>query len=269
MPLTTVAKENLEALANNTYGIEIEFGTHDCQMLSFTHIEVCHIYPEGQDPSKGWKIETDADYTFELVSPILKFVTQGWARNFKDWLMRYLEKKVRDGILLNALVSVGEDSLMNVIRNCFEYDPAQGWTEKPTPKLPTLNLDVAWIGVAELQANLKWFNWDEDTDLEKVLAAERILNSPGAGAYLQSTLGSILVTQSRKHGGLPSGQMNLPLSLTNYVQHQMQYKRTKAWERLLAVDSDMGPSIAKAKARLAEMYPDLAGTPGALPWKAK
>jgi hypothetical protein len=34
----------------NTYGIEIEFGTHDNYALGFTHIEVCMIHP---DDTKG------------------------------------------------------------------------------------------------------------------------------------------------------------------------------------------------------------------------
>ena len=79
-------KQVFDGLANGTYGIEVEFGTHDNQLLSFTHLEVVHLIPPVGLEEHGWKIETDADYTLELVSPTFSTKGTGGLPSIAGWL---------------------------------------------------------------------------------------------------------------------------------------------------------------------------------------
>lgn len=275
-------KEDLEDIAGNTYGIEIEFGTHDCQMLSFTHIEVCRLYAKVSedwstnkwpDPKEnGWTVETDADYTLELVSPILAFKDQAEARRFKADLMRLLERQVRDGILLTKLLYDDDiNSIRGYISMNLAYRPDSGlWSYRDIihDRNPT-ELTVDSINAEDLRDNLAWFNWDEDTDLERVLAARAILDGANGANYWNNAYQSILLIPSRKHGGLPSSQMNLPLTSNAYVTYDVNYKRKKAWERLLGVRVEDAEYKDAMRWRLAMAYPTLAGAEGDPVWKAK
>jgi hypothetical protein len=259
------AKDFLERESDNTYGIEIEFGTHDNQMLSFTHIEVCYIFIPGAGKEKGWKIETDADYTLELVSPILKFRTQEHARIYRDYLMDFLERRVRTGILLKDLVTL----LIADIRTKFTFI-RDTWIF--TPPAEPLELENAWITNPEMVKALSWENWDEDTDLEQVLAARKIAgdefarNPQEANDSMLFRMQNVIVTKSRKHGGLPSSQLNLPLSLEAFVRYQTHFKRNKAWDRLLEINTSTPEYIQKKIRSTLAAYPDLAENPV---WRAK
>ncbi|MGS7838822.1 hypothetical protein ACVMVB_14825, partial [Stenotrophomonas maltophilia] len=57
-----------EALTDNTYGIEIEFCTHDSVIFAFTHIVAGVFNITGTLP---WKLESDSGNVFELVTPPL------------------------------------------------------------------------------------------------------------------------------------------------------------------------------------------------------
>ncbi|MCK9397234.1 MAG: hypothetical protein M0Q44_16815 [Methylobacter sp.] len=265
-------KDDIENIFDNTYGIEIEFGTHNCEMLSFTHIEVWNLYPDPEkyqsDEEKckknGWKIETDADYTLELVSPILQFYDQANARKYKTLLMRFLQQELKNGILITELTK----KIKTFVETDFTYDPASGfWTFALNS--PAVGLIPDFINKVDLIHDLAWFNWDEDSDLEKVLASKKILGSESGTDYRDNTLNSIVLTPSRKHGGLPSSQMNIPLSLDSYVKYDLKYKLSKAWDRLLEVNlsEEKGPVYRKKmKDKLVAAYPGLAGDPV---WKAK
>jgi hypothetical protein len=247
----------IEKEANNTYGIEIEFGTHDSQMLSFTHIEVAYLYPAAAATTDdGWKIETDADYTLELVSPILKFDTQETARNFRDSLMRLLEESVRNGILLGDMMPV----IQKFVQNKFVINGSV-WTY--TPNALQLNLQISWITAKKLQESLSWENWDEDTDLEQVLAfkktiaKERTAGEASADVKTTARMKDVMLTKSRKHGGLPSSQLNLPLQLPAYVFYQTKYKRNNAWKRLWG-DKISSPRYIQEKIdETGNAYPEL------------
>lgn len=273
-------KDTIENIPDNTYGIEIEFGTHNCEMLSFTHIEVCKIYPaEKEDDALAWKIETDADYTLELVSPILLFKTNlekennaKAAREFKAMLMRFLEDRVLKGVLLVKLV----DEIKNFIGK-FNFSLSENeryWICKASDEEPgNLTLSEKYIVAKDsddsLLANLEWFNWDEDTDLRQVLAAKQILASENGQDYWQKTQNTMLLTSCNKNDGLPSSQMNLPLSLAEYVAYGLKFKREKAWMRLLVTPSDYPEYTEKMKLKLIAAYPELAGLPGNPLWKDK
>jgi hypothetical protein len=260
------AKNELENILNNTYGIEIEFGTHDNQMLSFTHIEVCSLFIFGTLKENGWKIETDADYTLELVSPILHFTSQLHARTFKDELMQFLEAEVRNGILLVSLM----EELGRFIKERFAF-PDNVWThiEKGTEIKSDAVLEIGWITNEEMKNALTWENWDEDTDLERVLAARRILEknvSDEADETIAAQMKQVLITKSRKHGGLPSSQLNLPLPLPAFTYYETHYKREKSWERLLEEKTSEDQYIAKKIKELTDAYPLLSKNEV---WKAK
>jgi hypothetical protein len=241
---------------DNTYGIEVEFGTHDNQALSFTHIEVCYLYPQGEAKERGWKIETDADYTLELVSPILKFRDKTTAAKFQEDLMAFLEKEVRTGILLGQLMI----DLDNFIKRLFTF--ANGiWTYAPS--MNALALTISWITSKELVDDLTWVNWDEDTDLERVLAARRITtaelarNAGTSNAATAARMQDVIVTKSRKHGGLPSSQLNLPMRLWVFAHYESYFKRDKAWARLLEENTSKPGYIDKKIAAVKKAYPDL------------
>lgn len=261
----SLAKMILEGMFNNTYGIEVEFGTHDNQALSFTHIEVCYLHPQGLEKSLGWKIETDADYTLEVVSPILLFESAQDARRFKDELMRHLESWVRRGILLGTLMNNLRDFVST--RFTFANDI---WTFAQPQQ--ALDLSITWIESQEMVDSLTWENWDEDTDLERVLAFRRVIeqeitqNAHNANIAMEARMRNILVTKSRKHGGLPSSQLNLPLELWAYVRYEVGYKREKAWKRLLQTETSSQKYIQEKVDELARLYPDLALNPV---WRAK
>lgn len=252
-------------LQYNTYGIEIEFGTHDSQALSFTHIEVCYLYPYGAQHDQGWKIETDADYTLELVSPILQFEREREAVDFRDNLMRQLEMLVRTGIRLEDLMN----RLNEFISVRFVF--GNGIWQYQNNAHP-LNLGIRWIGSRDLANALIWENWDEDTDLERVLAfrritIEEIAQGEGAADLLtQARMKNVIVTKSRKHGGLPSSQLNLPMHLLNFTAYETGNKRNKAWDRLLETEITSAEYIDGKLNELRQMYPQLAENPV---WAAK
>jgi len=270
-------KDEIENISNNTYGIEIEFATHDCEMLSFTHIEVWNLYPKpgdnGGDSEKckknGWKIETDADYTLELVSPILQFTNQKAAREYKKDLMAKLQELVQKGTLLVELIEQIEDLLVGD----FQYDTVSGFWKYDKNSRKRVSVGSEFITAEDLIENegsnsLNWFNWDEDSNLEQVLAAKKILGVKKE--YWTNTLNSILLTPSRKHGGLPSSQMNLPLSLFLYERYVGKYKADKAWSRLLKEEVEKPDYKKDMQKKLEEAYPGLAdNSPSSQVWKAK
>lgn len=262
-------KDNYEKAKNNTYGIEIEFGTHDNYALGFTHIEVCMIGPDVKSSDDNnnssnqndscWKIETDSDYTFELVSPILKFDTQQNARKFRDDLSAFLEKEVRTGILLGTLVAefiqflnskewiITKEGIWKQFNAEDQKDDKEG--------TPVRNLIAKFITFTNLSKDLEAHNWDEDVDLERVLAMKKVMSQQlNTG---DAIIKNILVTKSRKHGGLPSSQMNIPLTLGAYVDYQTQSKRLKAWDRLLEDKTPEQAYIDKKMKSLDSAYPDL------------
>lgn len=213
-------KNNIEGkLKDNTYGIEIEFATHNCQMLSFTHIEVWNLYPDPDtyktDSKKcikcGWKIETDSGYTLELVSPILQFKTHIDARKFKSNLMDFLQKKVQEGILLPQLT---RDFREFVNKSTFTYDEVTGfWTYTPDQQAGTIKLTEKFINNKELHDELVSYNLDEITHLQTVLDQKKSLNEPDGVIFWENELKKTNLTPSEKNDGVPSSQMNIPLTL--------------------------------------------------------
>ena len=263
-------KEELEGFSNLTFGIEIEFGTHDCHLLTMTHIEICEIYADpgtnttdlAKAKKNSWKLETDSNFTLELVSPILYFTGQEQARGFKDELMGFIQEKIQSGILLSKLMTPapGADSLPNFIASKVKYDPT---TDHWVPKLNTDTAQtpgVVWIGRDQMLEDINWRNYDDDIDLERVLAMARQVNESPDDTYIRSVLNNTLMTPSRKHGGLPSSQMNVPLSLENYVRYDLVYKRYKAWSRLLMEYEGADRKVAykdKTLNRILDVYPHL------------
>ncbi|NEP86285.1 MAG: hypothetical protein F6K18_05305 [Okeania sp. SIO2C2] len=214
--------ERIEQI-NETFGIEVEFCTHDSEILSFTHIEVCTIKHKGND----WKIETDADYTLELVSPILTFDNAKEANQFKATLMATLDQLVREEPTLGKCV-----------------ESIKGFLETQTNikyfieiKEEIKETRIKYILQTGLLKELNFHNWDEDTNLERVIAQRKKINTLD-NEKVQEHLQGVMLSPSKKHGGLPSSQLNHPMSLNTYVWYSMYIKEPKAWFRVIASSKD-------------------------------
>ena len=226
-----------------TFGIEVEFCTHDSEILSFTHIEPCTIIHQEQE----WKIETDADYTLELVSPILMFEDHKKANEFKTSLMATLDTIVRSKPTLGECVKKISEFLGN--QKQIKYlSSDQEQKEKLNKKS---EVSIKYIQKKELIKELDYHNWDSDTNLERVIAQKREIdidtsfNDEKVAEYLKS----IILSPSKKHGGLPSSQLNHPMSLRTYVWYSAFIKETRAWIRVLASSKENFQSDWREKKR--------------------
>ncbi|WP_267380393.1 MULTISPECIES: hypothetical protein [unclassified Sphingomonas] len=86
-----VIEQGGESLANNSYGLELEFCSHDSSVFTFTHVEVLHIdfaLPVMTDRERlqltGWKLESDSGGVLELVTPPLFFAHVADAHRFRE-----------------------------------------------------------------------------------------------------------------------------------------------------------------------------------------
>lgn len=251
MPEASQNKKELEAGAR-TFGIEVEFATHNYELLSFTHIEVCYLYPEGMPMERlqtdAWKIETDANYTFELVSPILSFDDRDGAEQFKSALLQKLqslvvngEAKKTDGAATSGYgqeeVLEGEefktrrklgyimDQLAVFLSKRFLYAPEKGAKHQP------IKWVIQYINKDELLKKINWENWDEDTDLGEVLTEKERIAKYDSETELKFKLSEILLYPSCKNHYFCDSQMNVPQTLKEYVTYQAKHKLTKAIKR--------------------------------------
>ncbi|HAC63157.1 MAG TPA: hypothetical protein DCF68_06355 [Cyanothece sp. UBA12306] len=242
--------ERIEQIVK-TFGIEIEFCTHDSEILSFTHIKVCTITHREQK----WKIATDADYTLELVSPILEFDNAHEANSFKATLMATLDQLVRPEPTLKDCVERIDEFLRQQNIKYFgqdqqekngnnkeiekNTDPGQDQPNKKRKiEYEEKNIEtIKYISKTELVKELDFHNWDEDTNLERVLAQKKKIDTLD-NEKVQEHLQGVMLSPSKKHGGLPSSQLNHPMSLVNYVWYSTSIKEPKAWYRLINSSQD-------------------------------
>ena len=230
-----------------TFGIEVEFCSHDSEILSFTHIEVCTL----KDGDHEWKIETDADYTLELVSPILVFDNHKEANEFKYELMEKLDMIVRKNPKLSECLKNIKDYIEKKSDN-FNY-----YVASKKPKAPS-ELEIQYIKQNNLIGELDYHNWDSDTNLKLVIGKKEWLQCL-KDEEIKTLLSDVLLRPSEKHGGLPSSQLNLPMSLTAYVWYSAHVKEPKAWYRLARSANDKFQEVwvTKKKESVEKIYKHL------------
>jgi hypothetical protein len=210
-----------------TFGIEIEFCTHNSDYLSYTHIEVCQI----KDGIHEWKIETDSDYTLELVSPILFFKNHQQANACKQYIVIELYK-----------ISIGSNNLGHCINqiqaliseSCKTFN-FQYWDLKNQEvEKPNNELTVAYISQEDLLKELSYHNWDDTTEIKDLESVKSEIQQKDLQKYLEN---EVKVELSKKHRGIPSSQLNLPMSLKAYVWYSAYVKEPAAWLRLVMLFS--------------------------------
>lgn len=239
MPEASQNKKELEAGAR-TFGIEVEFATHNYELLSFTHIEVCYLYPEGMPMERlqtdAWKIETDANYTFELVSPILSFDDRDKAELFKSKLLQKLQDFVSNvSSNEHRRLEIVLDKLKHFLTETLSYIPYAsgvkgGWSERSGQE-ERIKLGFLFTSKDELVKKINWENWDEDTDLKVVLDEKRRIIDEDNDETLAFKLANILLFPSGKNFYLCDSQMNVPQTLEEYVTYQAKHKLIKAIKR--------------------------------------
>ncbi|BAY99864.1 hypothetical protein NIES37_38470 [Tolypothrix tenuis PCC 7101] len=211
-----------------TFGIEIEFCTHKSAILSYTHIEVCKI----KDGVHEWKIETDADFTLELVSPILVFDNHEAANECKRILVKELHEIVKSRPTLKVCID-NIQVLIKKISSMFRYwniDHAQEYQ-------PTNAFKIEYITREQLLKELDFHNWDISTKWQEAEDEKkkflRITQQD-----LENYINTLKLRVSQKHGGMPSPQLNLPMSLKAYVWYSAYVKEPTAWRRLLLLSNN-------------------------------
>jgi hypothetical protein len=229
----------------NTFGIEIEFGTHDSPLLSFTHVEPCFIVLTSactcatHAHAHEWKLETDADMTLELVSPILCFASNSAANTFKLALMKELQRIVEKGCKLPACAQqIG----VYLAAHAAEF----GYLETP----PSDHTETAWTVAchdatyAHFVGELNEYNWDDTTKTAEafvLLSKKTVKDQATLGTYL----GAVVVGKSKKHDGYPNSQLNAPMTLPVYVGYLAYVKEPKAWRRLIAMKHLLTPTARR------------------------
>jgi hypothetical protein len=230
----TIAR-NVELIDGaNTFGIEIEFCSHDNPMMGFTHIEVCQI--------EKWKIETDADNTLELVSPILIFDSHEAAAAFQAELMQFLQSLLPDDFHGTARMPM---TLEMVTKRIKEF------LEKSAFKYPEGDkaADMAINGPekAAFIHEINEFNWDDTASTFAALTGKELLEQ--SDFEFPEYAGTVLVRKSQKGGGMPSSQLNLPMRLSDYVQYCIDVKEVRSLRRVVAIsglndESQVEPYVA-------------------------
>lgn len=214
----------------DTFGIEIEFCTHDSELLNFTHIEVCTFeeQDDGRDlTEREWKIETDADYTLELVSPILYFENQKQANKFKIALMGELDRIVRSKPTLDVCIE-------QIITFLTEIDKKLGEKFKNRFNF----LPVKYIKKNILIEEINSHNWDTGINLERAIAIKQRIKKNQNFDVKEQLFKNVILSPSKKHGGLPSSQLNHLMELRSYVWYCVNIKESRAWYRLLSAYQD-------------------------------
>ncbi|MGS7842710.1 hypothetical protein [Stenotrophomonas forensis] len=239
-----------EAIPSNTYGMEIEFCTHDSEVFAFTHVVAARFKP-GQifrkndekvnlGQSGAWVIESDSDNTFELVSPPLRFDTIRSAYAFKAKLVQAL----RDSVSVTLppqnvdmqLEDVAVDDAPPIVACLFS-----DWQERFRPRLHNLLSEAAQSGKLELDLlpdngpalvppSWEYASWGDVGDEINVYNVDDGINIP-AGRYRHSlqradwpdyTRQIILAKYSKFWSSGFSSQMNLPMTLSGYYLYMLR-----------------------------------------------
>ncbi len=243
-----------EALPWNTYGLEIEFSTHDSAIFAFTHVVAATLQPGDAQPWRTdadplalgndlrkvdlaepgpWRIESDSDHTFELVSPPLRFDTLRNAYRFKAELAKILTESV-------AVRAPQDDGDMEeddaIVATTFA-----DWQQRFTPQLRGLLIRAvrdghlrlthrADDGVPLAPATCTCAAWGDVGNAINVYNVDDGINIPAAryrhqlrqhdwGGY---TPAIILAKYSKFWSSGFSSQMNLPMTLCGYFLYMLR-----------------------------------------------
>lgn len=227
----------------NTFGIEVEFCSiikdkqkndsikrlADC--LSYSHIEVCTI----KHGDYKWIIETDSDYTLELVSPILVFGNHQKANEFKMEIIKGLAQIVLKPIALqNCIEKIKE--LIKKLQGDYKFSYHNLKTQQDEYLATSTQFTIEYITQEKLVNELNYHNWDDTTELKDLEETKGEIIE--IKENFQTCLGSVQVKTSEKHEGIPSSQLNLPMSLKAYVWYSAYVKEPTAWRRFLLLSDE-------------------------------
>lgn len=212
-----------EALTDNTYGIEVEFCTHDSVIFAFTHVVAGGFDIIGTDP---WKLESDSGNVFELVTPPLRFGAIDEAYAFKDQLVA----------MLRASIQTAQTQGVNAIT-------LDDWTKQFAPKL--VELLNAHINMGQLKLEpvalraVDYSSWKEVGEALNVGNVDDGINIPAAllrhklcrTDWDSYTPGIILARCSKFWSEGYASQMNLPMTLSGYFLYMMYKTHDKTYSQ--------------------------------------
>ncbi|MFV1847648.1 hypothetical protein ACNJRW_15790 [Stenotrophomonas maltophilia] len=233
-----------EALPDNTYGIEIEFCTHDSVIFAFTHVVAACFDIAGTEP---WKLESDSGNVFELVTPPLRFGAIDQAYAFKEQLVA----------MLQASIQKAETQGVNAIT-------LGDWAGQFAPKLVELlnthiNTGQLKLELVALKA-IDYASWKEVGEGLNVGNVDDGINIP-AGLLRHKlrrldwesyTPGIILARCSKFWSEGYASQMNLPMTLSGYFLYMMYKTHDKHYSQ--AVRTQQKLSGEKAGQKLTAWY---------------
>ena len=203
-----------ESIADNTYGIEIEFCTHDSVVFQFTHVEAASFHFDAGEP---WKLESDSDNIFELVSPPLTFDTLAHAYDFKALLVAALLKSIREAMTsgINAIpFARWAAGFGNILLGLIRSQIQAGLLRM---SLPTTG-QTHWSTWQAVGNELVVANVDDGINIP----AARLLHLQHQDDWAAYTQRIILARCSKFWSEGYSSQMNLPMSLNGYFLYMLR-----------------------------------------------
>ncbi|KAG1256574.1 hypothetical protein G6F65_016259 [Rhizopus arrhizus] len=220
-----------EALPDNTYGIEIEFCTHDSVIFAFTHVVAACFDIAGTEP---WKLESDSGNVFELVTPPLRFGAIDQAYAFKEQLVA----------MLQASIQKAETQGVNAIT-------LGDWAGQFAPKLVELlnthiNTGQLKLELVALKA-IDYASWKEVGEGLNVGNVDDGINIP-AGLLRHKlrkldwesyTPGIILARCSKFWSEGYASQMNLPMTLSGYFLYMMYKTHDKHYSQAVRAQQEL------------------------------
>jgi hypothetical protein len=239
-----------EDIANNTYGFEIEFCSHDSSVFTFTHVNVLHFafgkarLPEDElnalFKKEAWTVESDSGGVLELVTPPLKFAALADAQRFRAALT---------GVLTNSVVPTNPVVYANLPILAVTLED---WVGRIAPQLAEL-MDQLKPQNSPHQCYVRITPWE---DIGQQLNMENIddgINIPAARMrhyanrqVWDTYVGATALSRSEKDWGAGySSQLNMPMSLCGYFLY-CRKKLGKAEGRRTSLLQAFGSQDAKA-----------------------
>lgn len=216
-----------EALTDNTYGIEIEFCTHDSVIFAFTHVVAGCFDIVGTEP---WKLESDSGNVFELVTPPLPFEAIEDAYAFKEQLVAMLQTSIQraetQGVNAITLGDWAKPFALNLVELLNTHINTRRL------KLESVAFKaVDYSGWKEVGEGLNVGNVDDGINIPAALLRHK-LREPDWESY---TPDIILARCSKFWSEGYASQMNLPMTLSGYFLYMMHKTHDKKYSQSVRI----------------------------------
>ncbi|PSM15591.1 hypothetical protein [Stenotrophomonas maltophilia] len=220
-----------EALTDNTYGIEIEFCTHDSVIFAFTHIVAGVFNITGTLP---WKLESDSGNVFELVTPPLPFETIQGAYAFKGQLVAMLQTSIQSARTqgINA-ITLGDWALQfgpKLVELLNTHINTRQLKLQPVELQP-----VGYSSWEKVGEGLNVGNVDDGINIPAALLRHK-LREPDWESY---TPGIVLARCSKFWSEGYASQMNLPMTLSGYFLYMMDKTHDVTYSHAVRVQKEL------------------------------